>query len=280
MSPKREYFIAYAHSDSAWTSALAQSLRSLGIDIGNAFADALAGDFLREIERTFGSRDLVAIVTPDSQSSPWVQREIAMALSLHRKVIPVLHRPTEIEGVLANRLPIDVVGVEPDVAAEIVRRRLALDDPAPLIHAASHAEGDRSKTEVRVFLSHATEDNDFTRRLERDLRASRVEVWVDFNEVKADDFYEHINVGLWKSNWLVLVVTPMALAPNKTVIRREVNTAMGMTDTGEMRGITAVVAKPFDIHTMPPLWRNLHRYDATQNYKAALQGLLRALGAQ
>jgi len=47
---------------------------------------------------------------------------------------------------------------------------------------------------VRIFVSHSSKDDDFTRRLVADLRAAGADVWVD-NVIDYNDFIEAINEG-------------------------------------------------------------------------------------
>jgi len=47
---------------------------------------------------------------------------------------------------------------------------------------------------VRIFVSHSSKDDDFTRRIVADLRAAGADVWVD-NVIDYNDFIEAINEG-------------------------------------------------------------------------------------
>lgn len=266
----KQYFMAASHRDNAWTHGLVAELRRLGYDIWFDF-DSLppGGSFLEALQSQAQTRDFIFVVSPDSLASFWIQREITIALQAGRNLIPVLHVPTSLDGILANRQSIDATNAPPDVAARLVAKYLDRDDPAPVI---------RRMPGVRVFLSHATEDNGITKRVEQDLVKAGADVWVDYNEIAHGDFYRRINEGLSKSNWLVLVVTPSALRPDKDVIQEEVNAAKSMVRTQEMHGVIPFVVAPFDIRSMPPLWRNLERYDATEDYNAAFDKLAWALG--
>lgn len=267
MPPKR-YFIAASGRDVVWTRAFTHELRTLGFDVWADFDSLSPGEnWIDALRAEASSRDFIFIITPDAMRSQWVQLEINVALQAGRNLIPVVHTATDVGGVLGKRQLINVVNVSPQAAARLVSGTLEQADPAPVI---------ARVTGVRVFLSHASEDTTFTKRLERDLSASSASVWVDYNDIPHGDFLRRINDGLSQCNWLVLVVSPAALNPDKDVIRQEVFTALGMIRTKEMHGVIPLVAEPFDIRDMPPLWRNLERYDAAQDYTAALNGLLRA----
>lgn len=128
----------------------------------------------------------------------------------------------------------------------------------------------------RVFVSHAHKDNEFTKKLVDDLRSAGASVWVDFVDINAGDFLKRISDGLGQSEWCVLVLTTNALA--STAVEMEVNAALEMARQGQMKGVIPIVAGPLDVRQVPPLWRPLHRYDATSGYQAALSGLAHSLG--
>jgi hypothetical protein len=130
---------------------------------------------------------------------------------------------------------------------------------------------------VRVFISHAHDDDAFAARLAADLRSADIDVWIDDKEIAYDDFVMKISEGLEGRQWLILVMTPASL--RSQWVRREVNAALNLVEKGRMRGVIPIAAMPFNEREVPALWDSLHRYDATKNYDAALAGLLRAFGA-
>ncbi len=135
--------------------------------------------------------------------------------------------------------------------------------------------------QVRVFVSHhhsPTEDT-FTGLLVRDLERAQADVWVDKNEIQpGEDFQSRINSGLLGRQYLVLVMTPAALASKW--VRQEVAAANALCNNGQMRGIIPVIAEPCSENDIPPLWGTYLRLDATKDYTAARDTLLRTLGLQ
>ena len=131
--------------------------------------------------------------------------------------------------------------------------------------------------QVRVFVSHhhSPEEDAFTARLVKDLEAAGADVWVDDKGISSDDFIEKISEGLEGRQWLVLVMTPHSVA--SPWVRREVNTALNEHTARRMLGVIPIVVMPTAEQDIPMLWRPLHRYDATQSYELARDGLLRAL---
>ncbi len=73
------------------------------------------------------------------------------------------------------------------------------------------------------------------------------------------------------------MLTPDALA--STFVRREVNAALLLQDRGKLAGVVPVLAKPCDPDTIPPLWAELQRVDATHDYDQAVIDLLGAFAS-
>jgi hypothetical protein len=131
---------------------------------------------------------------------------------------------------------------------------------------------------IGVFVSHhhSPEEDAFTVRLVADLEAAGADVWVDTGNITSGSFVQKINEGLAGRQWLVLVMTPGALG--SPWVNDEVNAALHQVKIGRMRDVIPFVMTPCDEALIPPLWAQLHRYDATKNYEAARDALLRAIG--
>jgi formylglycine-generating enzyme required for sulfatase activity len=128
----------------------------------------------------------------------------------------------------------------------------------------------------RVFVSHSHQDEDFTQRLVADLRTAGAVVWVDVADIRHGDFMRRIDEALDQSEWLVLVLTPAALA--SSYVRSEVDAALHLVHQGRMRDVIPILAAPTLPNTIPPLWGVLQRYDATRDDQAAVTGVCHALG--
>jgi hypothetical protein len=130
----------------------------------------------------------------------------------------------------------------------------------------------------KVFVSHSSKDNDFTIQFVQDLRVAGAEVWVDMNNLQHGGVLARMNDGLSWCEWLVLVLTPDAIASD--FVQMEVYTALHMSMKREIKGVIPFMAVPCDPKAILPLWKSLKYYDATKDYKTALVGLLRALGVE
>jgi formylglycine-generating enzyme required for sulfatase activity len=131
---------------------------------------------------------------------------------------------------------------------------------------------------IGVFVSHhhSPEEDAFTARLVDDLERASADVWVDYQGISSGSFVQKINEGLAGRQWLVLVMTPAALA--SPWVRDEVNAALHQVKTGRMRDVIPFVMTVCDEALIPPLWAHLHRYDATHGYEGARDQLFGALG--
>jgi hypothetical protein len=128
---------------------------------------------------------------------------------------------------------------------------------------------------ARVFVSYASQDRPFAERLVNDLKAVGAEVWWDVTGIDEGDFHGKINQALLQCQWLVLVLTPNAVASKWVSL--EVNAAIHRREKGLMRGVLPVLASPVAHDSIPPVWDNLHRYDAVRDYPGEVARLIRTL---
>jgi hypothetical protein len=129
---------------------------------------------------------------------------------------------------------------------------------------------------VKVFVSYARKDRAFAERLVNDLKGAGAEVWWDVSGIDEGDFLDKINEALRQCQWLVFVLTPFAL--ESKWVKKEVNAAINRREKGLMRGILPILASPLAQDAVPPLWDNLHRYDAVADYDGEVARLVRTLG--
>jgi tetratricopeptide (TPR) repeat protein len=128
----------------------------------------------------------------------------------------------------------------------------------------------------KVFVSHSHKDDDFTQRLVSDLHQAGAEVWVDVSGITYGNFMQRIDEALQQCQWMVVVLTPNAIA--SPYVRDEVYVALHRVNQGYMQGVIPLLASPCAPDSIPPQWDVLQRYNATQDYASAVAGLLRAVG--
>lgn len=128
----------------------------------------------------------------------------------------------------------------------------------------------------RIFVSHSSDDAAFANRLSNDLRTHGADVWLDSSHMASGDFIAHINQALQQRDVVILALSPAAIRSNW--VAQEFNAAIARSHQGFMRAPLVVLARACPLADIPPMWTVYHRYDATQDYQNALNGILQALG--
>jgi hypothetical protein len=130
----------------------------------------------------------------------------------------------------------------------------------------------------RIFLSYSSNDADFADRLRTDLEAAGMGV-VDVHHTpmgESKSLEVLLERALSTCEWVVVALTQDAV--DSARVRQEVDHAeQFMARTGAIRGILMVQAGPIELHDVPPLWRDYKTYDATRDYAAARDALIRHL---
>jgi len=91
-----QVFISYSEQDRETMEKIRNSLRRESLTVWTNTTDIQTGeDFQRAIDRGIEQTDnLVYLVSPDSVESEFVRKEIDYAVSLHKRIIPILVRET------------------------------------------------------------------------------------------------------------------------------------------------------------------------------------------
>lgn len=115
-------FISHSHQDDVWCQELVTNLQALNCDVW-IDQQGLPGGvvWISTIERELNSRDIfLLIVTPESWTSEWVQEELRLALAKRKHILPLLLKPTPVDGFILNRQWIEVGAAGPEKAAKLV----------------------------------------------------------------------------------------------------------------------------------------------------------------
>lgn len=88
-------FISYSRKDMDFVRKLAGDLEKAGYDVWWDISDLRGGDdWVRQIPEAIRlSQFVLVILTPDSVESEWVRKEYTQALSLRKKIIPIMLVP-------------------------------------------------------------------------------------------------------------------------------------------------------------------------------------------
>lgn len=131
-------------------------------------------------------------------------------------------------------------------------------------------------TQLHVFVSHSSHDNEFGKRLERKLKAEPAitSIWYDSDGglIGGDLWQDRIEQELMARNILVVILSPKAL--DSPWVRHEIRTALAIGITGN-RVIIPVMHKSADV---PPFLRAFQQVDfVKQPYEDAYQDLVNAI---
>ncbi|MEG4304198.1 TIR domain-containing protein [Microcoleus sp. D3_18a_C4] len=96
-----QVFISYSEQDRETMEKIRNSLRRESLTVWTNITDIQTGeDFQRAIDRGIEQTDnLVYLVSPDSVQSEFVRKELEYAVSLHKRLIPILVRETPPESI-------------------------------------------------------------------------------------------------------------------------------------------------------------------------------------
>jgi hypothetical protein len=130
-------FLSHSSADKQLATLIYRALRDQAVDVWFDRLELRAGDsLLTKIAEGIGSAEyLLVLVTENSKASPWVQKELSIALTQEingtgPKVIPLVLRGCEIPTILADKLyvPVDDRGGGiPEIFPAIFRDSYILD---------------------------------------------------------------------------------------------------------------------------------------------------------
>ena len=85
------FFISYSREDAALQSRIVAELRGRGINVWVDVEHLIPGSpaWEREIERSIrGAKGVIVLLSPDSNNSEWVRREISFAEQNEKRIFP------------------------------------------------------------------------------------------------------------------------------------------------------------------------------------------------
>jgi oligopeptide transport system substrate-binding protein len=211
-------FVSHSHKDDEWCRGFVNALQAAGNDAWYDTSELQAADlWIPRIQQELRQRDIyLVIVTPDSAASPWVQREMQLALAANKRILPVIHKRLaghEIDeiGFLRIYQWIDVVGEDAQAAATRVDAALR-GSPA---------------TAGKVFISYRPEDSGRSATRIRDSLAARfggVPVLMDVRPVGANgDQRPAIVDAVGASSVVLVVIGPRWLGATDAQDRRRLD---------------------------------------------------------
>jgi len=148
-----------------------------------------------------------------------------------------------------------------------------LVDEAVAAKQVRHAEDEQARV---AFISHASKDKQFVRKLAADLVANGVKVWLDEQRILVgDSIPEKIAQGLAESDFFLIVASENSV--NSAWVKKELSGAL--VREIERRNVTVLPIK-LDAAKMPDSILDKKYADFTGPYNAGLKGLLQSIKAR
>ncbi|NOT04024.1 MAG: TIR domain-containing protein [Anaerolineales bacterium] len=94
----QKVFISYSRKDMDFVRKLAGDLEKAGYDVWWDITDLRGGDdWVRTLPAAIeASQFFIIVLTPNSTTSEWVQKEYTQALTLHKKIIPLMFEACDV----------------------------------------------------------------------------------------------------------------------------------------------------------------------------------------
>jgi formylglycine-generating enzyme required for sulfatase activity len=107
-----QVFVSYSRKDLAFVERLAKDLQANGLDVWYDLSGLEVGQrWGNEIQKAIQkSQYFVAVMSPNSAESEWVEREFLYSSNLKLKVIPLLYKPCDLPMWCINLHYIDIQG--------------------------------------------------------------------------------------------------------------------------------------------------------------------------
>ncbi|RYZ28553.1 MAG: toll/interleukin-1 receptor domain-containing protein [Chitinophagaceae bacterium] len=100
-----------------------------------------------------------------------------------------------------------------------------------------------------VFLSHSSIDNDFVRKLAKDLTSCEIDVWLDEREIApGDSIYRSISQGIQSSRYIALIISKNFLASKW--VSEEIESSFAKQIESNSTLIIPILIEPVEL---PPL---------------------------
>ncbi|MGE5374134.1 MAG: toll/interleukin-1 receptor domain-containing protein, partial [Bacteroidota bacterium] len=93
-----QLFISYSRKDTAFVRRLAGDLEKTGYSVWWDITDLRGGDdWVRLIPEAIQNSDFfIVVLSPNSTASEWVRKECTQAISLRKKIIPIMLERTAV----------------------------------------------------------------------------------------------------------------------------------------------------------------------------------------
>lgn len=118
----RTVFISYSRSDASFVKDIATWLQEAGCTVWQDISGLRGGEtWASGIDHAVRGSDVVIVVlSPDSNASEWVRKETLLAMKLHKPIVPILIRETEIPVQLVDLQFVDFQADKEEAARKLL----------------------------------------------------------------------------------------------------------------------------------------------------------------
>jgi formylglycine-generating enzyme required for sulfatase activity len=109
--------------------------------------------------------------------------------------------------------------------------------------------------QVRVFVSHSHQDNEYCREYVAGLRAHECTVWYDEHNLGWGELRATIQSELERSQHFVAILSPASVASQW--VNREIDASIQLADRGQLKSIIFVVAKRCTVPLLLSSWKRI-----------------------
>lgn len=131
------------------------------------------------------------------------------------------------------------------------------------------------KAPPRIFVSHSSQDRDFTSRIVGDLKALGALVWVDYEQIASGNFARSINDGLGRCEYVVMIATRDSV--RSSWVQQEVDAAIILKAKRRIKDIFILTCDDFSRQPLPQSWQTLPRLNILTDYTGSIRSLAKSV---
>ena len=199
--PFPQIFLSHSSQDNVWCHTLVAALQTSGFDVWYDEQGLTGGtEWVHALQHEVQARSVfIPVLTPDAWNSRWVQEEIQLAIATQRTILPILLKPTTVEGFLVTRQWIDAVGKDGlPIAMQIAHLLQATGTVPPpqqrkQIQAAPHLSP--PTLQRRGFTGHSSDGIELL--LPPLCPIPPGQCWIGTDASREPEFAEHEPTGCW-----------------------------------------------------------------------------------
>ncbi len=271
---QKDFFISYNKADRRWAEWVAWELEEVGYStVLQAWDFRPGSNFVLEMdEATREAQQTIAILSPEYLTALYTQPEWAAAFAQdptgkERKLIPVRVRKSDLRGLLAQIVFIDLFGVDETVARNNLLVGIKSGRAKPSIRPGFPIPGTSSSPSsggvqqilpaqpvfpknlapltkaIEIFLAYAHEDEKLRNELEKRLvtlqRQGLITAWHDSRIIAGSNRKQEINKHLNNAGIILLLVSPDYIASDECYEIEQ--RAMERHNAGEARVIPIIL---------------------------------------